>query len=142
MSPHRHIVQRLHPNAKLPTRNYPDDIGLDVYSLEDVTVPAHSVVIVGTGIKIKPADGVWLQGESRSGMAANVGVSLLGGIIDHKYRGEIKIILSNHKDSDYPVRVGDKIAQLVERPILIHEVEEGALDETERGSSGFGSSGR
>lgn len=137
-----HIVQKLQPSAKLPTRNYPDDIGLDVYSDEWVKIPANSVVIVKTGIAIKPADGTWLQCESRSGLAGNHGVSVLGGIVDHKYRGEVKIILANHTGSAYEVNRGDKIAQLVERPIMIHAVEEGNLDDTERGGSGFGSSGR
>lgn len=134
-------VERMHPDAKLPTRVHPDDVGLDIYSLDTVVLPPTHAVLIPTGIKVRPAEGTWLQIESRSGLASN-GISVLGGIIDSKYRGEVKVILVNHTAREYPINAGDKIAQLVERQLVIHEVQEGTLDETERGAKGFGSSGR
>jgi dUTP pyrophosphatase len=135
------VVERIDPSAKLPTRAHPDDVGLDVYASHATVLAPFRATLVSTGIKIKPADGTWLQVESRSGLASN-GISVLGGIIDSKYRGEVKVILVNHTATEYQVSAGDKVAQLVERHLVIHDVLEGTLDETERGANGFGSSGR
>jgi len=137
----QHVVERIHPNAKLPTRNYSDDVGFDIYALDATTLQPHTATLVLTGIKVRPAEATWLQIESRSGLAVQ-GISAIGGIIDHKYRGEIKVVLVNHTNRQYDVNAGDKIAQLVERLVVAHEVTEGIVDETERGSNGFGSSGR
>lgn len=107
-----------------------------------VCVPGDRVV-VPTGIKIALPAGYEGQVRSRSGLAAKHGIMVLNspGTIDADYRGEIKVILQNFGTAPFPINRGDRIAQLV---IARHErVEfiENVLDETDRGSGGFGSTG-
>jgi dUTP pyrophosphatase len=135
------IVQKIVPEAQLPTRSHPDDVGLDLYSIESVAIPPLTARKIHTGIKIMPGLGRWMQVESRSGLGEK-GISVLGGIIDPSYRGEVGVILVNHTAIQYNVKAGDKIAQMVERPAYYSDVYEGPVDETERGEKGFGSSGR
>ena len=90
-------------------------------------------------------EGFEAQVRPRSGLAAKHGVTVLNspGTIDADYRGEIKVILINHGDAAFEIRRGDRIAQMVVAPVSavsFNEVE--TLDETERGSGGFGSTGR
>src|SRR5690606_16757430 len=89
-------------------------------------------------------EGYEIQVRPRSGLALKHGISVPNtpGTIDSDYRGELKVILINHGDADFAIARGDRIAQLVLAPVTLagwREVE--ALDETERGAGGFGSTG-
>jgi dUTP pyrophosphatase len=90
-------------------------------------------------------DGYEAQVRPRSGLALKFGVTVLNtpGTIDAGYRGEVGVILANFGEEDYPVKKGDKVAQLVIAPVTRAEVCQVAeVDATERGAGGFGSSGR
>ena len=134
-------VKRLSPDAVLPTvAHRGEDIGYDLYALEDITLPARGAGGVHTGIAIEfspPAGGIV---KTRSGMAKK---RLLcnAGVIDAGYRGEVIVLMENLGDEAYTIRKGDKIAQLVEHPFLAGEVVESELSEAVRGAKGFGSSG-
>lgn len=110
----------------------------------DLTLEPGARAAVPTGLAIQLPEGYEAQVRPRSGLALHHGVTVLNapGTIDADYRGEIKVILVNHGEQPYLVRRGDRIAQLVVAPvtaIVLEEVE--ALDETERGMGGYGSTG-
>lgn len=118
--------------------------GMDVVSAEDLTLPPGGRHAVATGFAMAIPQGYEVQVRPRSGLALKHGISLPNtpGTIDADYRGELKIILINLGDQSFVIARGDRIAQLVAAPVQIAsfaEVEE--LDETARGSGGFGSTG-
>jgi dUTP pyrophosphatase len=134
-------VQKLSPHATLPTVAHPgEDIGFDLYASEDVVIPARGMVLVPTGIAIEFVPKAGGVVKTRSSMAKKR-LMCNAGVIDAGYRGEVLVIMENLSDSDYEIRRGDKIAQLLEHPFLAEEVAEEELTETARGAKGFGSSG-
>ena len=136
-------VKKLHPDAQPPRYGRPGDAGLDIHALTDVTIPAGEHAIVQTGIALAVPSGTVGLVWDRSGMAAKHGIKTMAGVLDHTYRGELRIVLLNTSTVPYEVKKGDRIAQLLVQPIItatVTEVEQ--LDETHRGEDGFGSSGR
>ena len=118
--------------------------GMDVVSAESVTLRLGSRHAVATGFAMAIPHGYEIQVRPRSGLALKHGISVPNtpGTVDSDYRGEVKIILINHGTESFTIQRGDRIAQLVLAPVTRagwDEVEE--LDETERGSGGFGSTG-
>jgi dUTP pyrophosphatase len=128
-----------------PVYAKPGDAGADLRSTKALTVPAGARVMVPTGVSLALPEGYVGLVHPRSGLAAKHGITVLNtpGTIDAGYRGEILVILFNSSETDFEVAVGDRIAQLliqtVERARFV-PVEK--LPETERGETGFGSSGR
>jgi dUTP pyrophosphatase len=127
----------------LPTKTYPADAGFDLYANRDIIIPARDSAIIGTGTKTAIPLGyvglIW----SRSGLSCKHKIETGAGCIDYGYNGELLVHLHNFSDIPYQVHEGDKIAQLLIMPILLpifEPVEE--LPETDRGSSGFGSTGK
>ena len=134
-------VKKLSPNAVLPTVAHPgEDIGYDLYSAEDITLPARGAAAVHTGIAIEFVPTAGGIVKTRSGMAKKR-LICNAGVIDAGYRGEIIVLMENLADEPYAIRKGDKIAQLLEHPFLAGEVVEEELSEATRGAKGFGSSG-
>ncbi len=135
-------VKRLSPDAVLPTVAHPgEDIGYDLYSSEDVTLPARGAAGVHTAIAIEFVPTAGGIVKTRSGMAKKRLMSN-AGVIDAGYRGEVIVLMENLGDEPYSIRRGDKIAQLIEHPFLAGEVVENELSEAARGAKGFGSSGK
>lgn len=138
-------VRRLDPAARLPTRAYEGDAGLDLYALEPIELAAGGRAAVRTGIAVEiPAGHAGLV-LPRSGLAARHGIALVNapGLIDAGYRGELRVLLLNTDPAaQFSLPAGERVAQLVlvrvETP-EVAEVEELAL--SERGGGGFGSSG-
>jgi len=138
-------VRRLDPAARLPTRAYEGDAGLDLCALEPVELGPGERASVRTGIAVEIPPGQAGLVLPRSGLAARHGIALVNapGLIDAGYRGEVNVLLLNtDRDLTFTVAAGDRVAQLVlvrvEAPEVI-EAEELAL--SERGAGGFGSSG-
>jgi dUTP pyrophosphatase len=134
-------VKKLSPDATLPTVAHPrEDIGYDLYSAENVIIPAKSMAGVHTGIAIEfvPSAGGIIK--TRSGMAKKR-LMCNAGVIDAGYRGEIIVLMENLGSEPYPICKGERIAQLLEHPFLAGEVVEGELSEAARGAKGFGSTG-
>ena len=136
---------KLDPGAKMPTRAHETDAGLDLYSRETVTIFPGRSEVFDTGVHIELPHGYYGKIESKSGLNVNQGVVSCGGVIDEGYTGSIVVKLYNLEPSDgnlYTIHAGDKIAQLVIQAYATPELElVDALDETERGSNGFGSTG-
>jgi dUTP diphosphatase len=140
------LVQRLDDGLPLPERAHAGDAGVDLRATIDLTLKPGERAIVPTGIAIAIPEGHAGLVQPRSGLAAKHGIGVVNapGLIDSGYRGEIKVIAINLDPSDpFEIRRGDKIAQLVIYPVP--ETTWIAVDElpaTERGDSGFGSTGR
>ncbi|MBM40891.1 MAG: dUTP diphosphatase [Acidobacteria bacterium] len=138
-------VKRLSPAAILPSRAHPGDAGLDLFAAIDLKIPPGETRLVKTGIAVELPGGTEAQVRPRSGLALKHSVTVLNtpGTIDEGYRGEVGVILVNHGRDAFAVRQGMKVAQLVVQPTLAVDVEEAThLDDTERGSGGFGSTGQ
>jgi dUTP pyrophosphatase len=138
-------VRLLHPDARAPARTRPGDAGHDLRSVERAVVPAGGRAVVGTGLAVAIPPGLAGLVTPRSGLAAEHGITCLNapGLIDPNYRGEVKVILHNAGADEFLVEPGDRIAQLVLVPCWTPAVQ--VVDElpgSERGESGFGSSGR
>ena len=142
----RLAVRRLHPEARLPTRAYPGDAGLDLYAVEPLTLEPGERASVGTGIAVEIAPGQAGLVLPRSGLAARHGIALVNapGLIDSGYRGELRVLLLNtDRRASFSVQPGERIAQLVLVKVETPEVAEvHELELSERGAGGFGSSDR
>lgn len=134
---------KLDEGARKPERAHSTDAGLDIFSRETKTVPARGSRTFDTGVHILIPCGLVGFLKSKSGLNVKHGITS-EGVIDAGYTGSICVKLYNNSDEDYTVQKGDKISQLVILPIAhdfeLEEVE--SLEETERGSGGFGSTGR
>jgi len=151
--------KKLHPDAKIPERGSAEAAGFDVYAVEDRTIFGSDVNTVPTGFALEIPVGYFAQVNPRTGLAVKRGITVLAGVIDSDYRGEVHIILGNIKNRKYHVRAGDRIAQLVFMPHVwlylegrasvpcimgegykFEEVDE--LAPTQRDDGRFGSTGR
>jgi dUTP pyrophosphatase len=140
-------IHRLPHGQGLPLPAYatPHAAGMDVVAAEDIDLAPGQRHAVATGFRIAIPEGYEVQVRPRSGLALKHGISVPNtpGTIDADYRGEVKVILINHGTEVFPLRRGERIAQLVPAAVTQArwvEVEE--LDETVRGEGGFGSTGR
>jgi dUTP pyrophosphatase len=135
-------VKRLVEDAILPTRGSGGAVGYDLYSIEECNVPPTHRALVGTGIATLLPVGVYGRVAPRSGLAVKHGIQVGAGVVDPDYTGEIKVVIFNHGDKDFEIKKGDRIAQLILERCETPKVEEiGTVQETERGSGGFGSTG-
>jgi dUTP pyrophosphatase len=138
-------VQRLRPEAVLPSRAYAGDAGLDLVACERVTLAPGERASVGTGLAVAIPEGHAGFVQPRSGLAARHGITIVNtpGLVDAGYRGEIIVILLNTDPIEpFTVEPGMRIAQfvLVQVP-EVEPIEVEALPESERGPRGHGSSG-
>jgi dUTP pyrophosphatase len=139
-------IMRLANGAGLPLPAYESEgaAGMDLRAAEDAVLGPGERVLMPTGFAVALPAHFEIQVRPRSGLAVKHGVTVLNspGTIDSDYRGEIKVPLINHGVTDFAIKRGDRIAQMVMAPIvraMLSEVE--ALAETARGDRGFGSSG-
>lgn len=142
-----HITQ-LKNSSRLPIPHYQTEhsAGVDLYAAveTEAVIDAGTWKLVPTGIAIAIPEGYEGQVRPRSGLALKHGIGMLNapGTIDADYRGEISVILFNFSDTPYPIRRGDRIAQLVFAKIEKARFEKvHALSETARGAGGFGHTG-
>lgn len=132
---------KLDEGAKI-TRAHHDDAGADLYSMEAKIIRPHGRCFFDTGVHIELPPNTMGEIRSKSGLMKKHGITT-DGTIDVGYTGSIGVVMFNNSDEYYTVKKGDKIAQLVITPIIIPELElVDELDETERGSGGFGSTGK
>ena len=134
-------IQKLHPDAKVPTRAYEHDAGLDLTTIEAHVLKPGEGRIFKTGLAFALEPGyvglIW----DRSSMGKR-GIKTLGGVIDSGYRGEVGVILWNISPEPQEIKVGERIAQLLVQAVATPQtIESQNLSETARGAGGFGSSG-
>ena len=136
-------VKKVNEDATLKSGSYDGDVAIDLASTEETTLGPMEKKVIRTGIKMAIPKGyaglIW----DRSGMAANHSIHTMAGVIDSGYRGEIQVVLINLGKQDFKIEKSMRIAQMLIHAVpdlKIEEVQE--LDETERGSKAFGSSGK
>lgn len=146
------FFKKVHPNAQLPTQRS-GDAGLDIRCVEDVTIEPGETKKVRTGLALgrypeTTLGSIFLKMEDRSSVALK-GVFSVGGIVDISYRGEFHVILHNSSKLPYEAKIGDRVAQAIVynasfshqfNTLTCEEVDE--IEATERGTGGFGSTGR
>ena len=131
----------------MPAPEYATDgsAAVDLRAAEDLILAPGKRAMVPTGVHISPeSKNVVAIVAARSGLAIKHGISLSNGIgvIDSDYRGEICVGLINHSDVDFEIKRGDRVAQLMFMPVMCANfIKAETLDETERGTGGFGSTG-
>ena len=140
-------IKKLDPNAKIPEYKTAGASGVDIMALleKEITLDPGESQIIPTGLSIAIPEDLEVQIRPRSGLAAKSNISVLNtpGTIDSDYRGEIKVILINLGNERFTVKNGDRIAQMILTPIMKFKFEEvNKLDDTIRGSGGFGSTGK
>lgn len=132
----------LEKGAKMPTRAFETDAGLDLYALHGGVVRAHSSATFRTGVHVELPKGTAGIILPRSGLMVNRNLVSFG-VIDESYRGEIMVHLFNHDGEDYLVHEGDKISQMLVISVMYLGVNlTDALGDGARGANGFGSTGR
>lgn len=134
---------KLDAGAYMPTRGHETDAGLDIRAKDGQIVCAKESAIFHTGVHVKLPHGCAGVVISKSGLNVNHDITSTG-LIDEGYDGEIVIKLYNHGGYDYKVEAGDKISQLVVIPVLYEDIEivDDLEQKSDRGSNGFGSTGR
>ena len=135
-------VQKLSNNTALPKRSTDGAARYDLYASQDCTIPARGKGLVKTGLSISFPTSLYAKIAPRSRLALKKFIDVGAGVVDSDYRGEVGVVLFNHGDQDFEVKMGDRIAQLTLEKIDTPPVEEvQGLDDTVRGSGGFGSTG-
>ena len=140
-------VKKLREGAILPTFGSNEAAGADLYACleQDVTIAPGETVFVPTGLAMELPRGYAGLIYARSGLACKRGLAPANkvGVVDSDYRGEFIVALHNHGSQPQTISHGERIAQLVVTPVLIPEyIEVETLSDTQRGTSGFGSTGR
>ena len=140
-------VKQLRPGAQLPTYGTEQAAGADLYACLEapVTIGPGETQFIPTGIALEVPQGCAGLVYARSGLACKRGLAPANkvGVIDSDYRGEIRVGLVNQSALPYTVQPGDRVAQLVVTPVALPELERvETLDDTDRGTGGFGSTGQ
>ncbi|ARF02662.1 SWPV1-047 [Shearwaterpox virus] len=139
------IVYRITKNATLPNRQSSNAAGYDLYSAYDYTIQPMDKELILTDIVMSIPSGCYGRIAPRSGLAYNYFIDVGAGVIDSDYRGNISVLLFNFGKKEFIVSKGDRIAQIIFEKIAQPEIREAlsvdAIDITERGSCGFGSTG-
>lgn len=140
-------IKKLNENAIIPTRGSKYAAGYDLYACIDksITIAPHTTVKIPTGLAIKPPRNCFGAIFARSGLATKEGLRLANctGVCDEDYTGEYIVALHNDSDEWRTIEPDERIAQLVIMPYIpVSFTEVDSLDETERGSGGFGSTGK
>jgi len=141
-------IQRTEGNEDVPLPKYMSAgaSGMDLFAAvtDAVIIPPKEVALIPIGIRIALPEGFEAQVRPRSGLAARHGIGVLNspGTVDSDYRGEVKVILFNFGNEDFVVNRGDRIAQMIiTRVAKAALVEQENLEDTQRGSGGFGHTG-
>jgi len=140
-------IKKLNDKAIIPTKGSQRAAGYDLYACadKDVVIAPHSTIKVGTGVSMAIPDGYFGAIYARSGLSTKQGLRPANcvGVIDSDYRGELIIALHNDTEDEKTIDKNERIAQLIVMPYLSVEFQEtDELDDTERGSGGFGSTGK
>jgi dUTP pyrophosphatase len=138
-------VQRLDDRAKVPRYQHTNDAGMDVCALDDTIIDVGERKLIATGLAFEIPDYCMIDVRPRSGLALKKGITVLNspGTIDSNYRGELGVILINHGDEPFEIKSGDRIAQIVFHPFYTATLSESNdLEDSDRGTNGFGSTGK
>jgi dUTP pyrophosphatase len=130
--------------AKIPIRSSEEAAGFDLFSAENLTIPAKERILCKTDILMALPPNTYGRIAPRSGLAIKHSIDIGGGVVDRDYRGNVTVIMINFGENDFIVKIGDRIAQLIVERIVLPEiliVQPGDLIPTKRNANGFGSTG-
>ena len=134
--------RKLHDMASTPRQGSAEAAGVDLASGINLVVPRRGKALVSTGLAVSIPKGHYGRIAPRSGFSWRNHVDVGAGVIDSDYRGEVKVLLFNHKQEDLHIKKGERVAQLIlEKYSPAQVVIVDSLDETTRGGNGFGSTG-
>src|SRR6266581_3858394 len=137
------LYKKLSDNAVTPNKASEGSVGFDLYSPIDVTITANSKKLIYIDLAFQFPKFTYGRLESRSGLALNHFIIVVGGIIDNDYRSNIGVILYNLSSVEYHVNKHDRIAQIIIQSYISPELmQTNTIEETARGGKGFGSSGQ
>jgi dUTP pyrophosphatase len=137
-------IELVDPNAKMPTRAYSGDAGLDVYATEDLIILPRGAVKIPLGFRVEFPEGFVMIVSDKSGISYHMRIENVGSVIDAGYRGIVHVCLESNNEETVIIKSGEKIAQLIVfpcwcgNPIQVDKVS----NNVERGNRGFGSSGK
>ena len=142
------LLERGGARGRMPARGTEEAAGADLHAFLPegplTLMPGQRCAVpTGAAVELKPGTCAFVM--ARSGLALREGITMANGVgvIDSDYRGELRVALYNESDTDYTIHDGDRIAQLMVLPVVQPQLQTVAeLDETERGTGGFGSTGR
>ncbi len=135
------FIQKTCDEAEIPVRANNGDAGYDLVSVQEKILAPLERAVIKTGIKIQIPTNYYGRVAPRSGLAVKSGIDVMAGVIDSGYRGEVGVVLINLSKDKFMVKKGAKIAQLIIEscmPAEWHQVKN--LEESQRGSNGYGSS--
>ncbi|MBU3668682.1 MAG: dUTP diphosphatase [Candidatus Taylorbacteria bacterium] len=136
-------IKRLHPNAKLPSYAHHGDAGFDLFVPESVTMEPGDRKTIPLGVAMEIPDGYVGLMFDKSSLSHKHGLKTFGNVIDSGYRGEIHAGLMNQSKNTYTLEAGQKIIQMLIIPVETVDIEEtDILNESDRGTGGFGSTGK
>jgi dUTP pyrophosphatase len=134
-----------HPDSVLPAAATEGSAGYDLSSCVDDCVLSGEWKAIETGIVTQFPSDCYLRIAPRSGLAFKYGIDVFAGVIDSDYTGSIKVILMNNSNENFKIQKGDRIAQMIYeriyKPTLVQVSSFNELEETDRGTGGFGSTG-
>tara|TARA_B110000438_G_C15345789_1_gene449906 strand:- start:98 stop:535 length:438 start_codon:yes stop_codon:yes gene_type:complete len=141
------LIKKLDPAVQTPLYKTPGSSGMDLMAFikSPIKVEPQNSCLVPTGLSVAFSEDYEIQIRPRSGLAAKSNISVLNtpGTIDSDYRGEIKVIIFNHGNTEFIINNNDRIAQMVLTPVYKMDIEEvEILPQTLRGKGGFGSTGK
>ena len=141
------LIKKLDPSVEIPTYKTDGASGMDLmaFAKNPINLKPQTSCLISTGISVAFPSEFEIQIRPRSGLAAKNNISVLNtpGTIDSDYRGEIKVILFNHGNTEFLINNKDRIAQMILTPVIKIDLEEtDNLPDTVRGESGFGSTGK
>ena len=127
----------------IPQYAHTGDAGADITASQKITIPPWDRSLVSTGVRLEIPEGcvglIW----PRSGLAVKKGIDCGAGVIDSHYRGEVKVLLFNHSDTEFQIEPGDRIAQiLIQKVERVEFLPAEQLNKTARNDAGFGSTGK
>ena len=140
---HVHVnVLKCHEDAQMPKRGSGFSAGSDLHSVLDYYIEPKSRCLISTGLKMQFPSNVYARIAPRSGLALKNGIDVMAGVIDPDYTGEIKVLLYNTSDMQFEIKKGDRIAQIIFEQFKYPNFSEvSEINETDRSSGGFGSTG-
>lgn len=138
------FYKKLHEDAKEPTRGTENSAGLDLYCLEDTVIEPWRSAVIRTGLAFEIPDGYFGHLVTRSSLGVRrIRMNAGANVVDADYRGEVLLYMANDYGHEAVFKKGDRVAQMVIVPYLKCRVEESEeLSKTERGTGGFGSTGK
>lgn len=135
-------IKKLKDGAILPKYAHPGDVGMDMYAMEEMVIPAGAHARIYHGFALEFPVGYAAIVKDKSSIS-KAGLHAMGGVFDAGFRGEYNTHLVNLTDKPYTVEAGDKVSQLIIFPVAIAELEEAdELSDSERGTGSFGSTGK